>query len=52
MEGMMKEFEVSLEILNGIPAVVASGMAVGVLVVSAVSVCVSGFKALLKMIGR
>jgi len=52
MEGMMQEFEVSLEILNGIPTVVAGGMTAGVLVVSAVSAFVSGFKALLKMIGR
>lgn len=48
----MEEFEVSLEILEYIPAVVAGGMGVSILVVSAVSASVSGFKALLKMIGR
>ncbi len=48
----MQEFEVSLEILDQIPVVVAGGMAVGILVVSAVSLVVSGFKALLRMIGR
>jgi len=52
MEGMMQEFTVSYEILNEIPAVVAGGMAAGILVVSAVSAFVSGFKTLLKMIGR
>ncbi len=44
-------FEVSLEILDYIPFVVAGGMAVSVLVVSAVSLVVSGFKALLRIAG-
>ncbi len=45
-------FVVSLEILDYIPIVVAGGVAVSVLVVSAVSLVVSGFKALLRMVGR
>ncbi len=44
-------FEVSMEVLEYIPFVVAGGIAVSVLVVSAVSAFVSGFKALLKVIG-
>lgn len=48
----MEEFQVSLEILDYIPAVVAGGVGVSILVVSAVSAGVSGFKALLRMIGR
>lgn len=46
------EFAVSLEILDAMPTVIAGGMAVGVLVVSAVSVIVCGFKALLRLVGR
>ncbi len=45
-------FTVSLEILDYIPFAVAGGMTTSILVVSAVSLVVSGFKALLKMIGR
>ncbi len=47
----MQEFTVSYEILNEIPAVLGGGMAAGILVVSAVSAFVSGFKALLRMVG-
>ena len=46
------EFEVSLEILEAMPGVVLGGLGVSILVVSAVSVLASGFKALLRMIGR
>lgn len=46
------EFAVSLEILDQMPSVVAGGMVVSTLVVSAVSAFTCGFKALLKMIGR
>ncbi len=49
---MMEEFQVSLEILDSVSSVVASGMAVGVLVVCTVSAFTCGLKALLKMIGR
>lgn len=45
-------FEISLEVLEAMPGVVAAGFCAGVLVVSAVSLVVSGFKALIKMIGR
>lgn len=45
-------FQVSLEILDYIPVVVAGGMGVSILVVSGVSVCVSAFKAVLRIIGR
>ncbi len=48
----MEEFQISLEVMEAMPGVVAAGFASGVLVVSAVSVLVSGFKALLRMIGR
>lgn len=48
----MQEFVVSLEAVEAMPGVVAAGFAAGVLVVSAVSVVVSGFKALLRIIGR
>ena len=48
----MEEFQISLEVMESMPGVVAVGFAAGVLVVSAVSVVVSGFKALLRMIGR
>lgn len=51
MEGF-EVFSISLEILDSIPVVFSGGMAVSILIVSAVSVCVSGFKALLRMIGR
>lgn len=47
-----KVFEISLEIAEALPGVIAGGFAAGVFVVLAVSVCVSGFKALLHMIGR
>ncbi len=46
------EFAVNLEILDAVPTVIADGMAISVLVVSAVSAIACGFKALLKMIGR
>ena len=45
-------FEVSLEIVEGVPEVIAIGMAVSCLVVSAAGALVSGFKALLQLIGR
>lgn len=45
-------FEISLEILDCIPVVVIGGMGTALFVVSAVSVFVSGFKAVLRMIGR
>lgn len=48
----MEEFVISLEIAESIPGVVAVGFAAGALVVSAASLVVSGFKALLRMIGR
>lgn len=48
----MEEFVVSLEAVEAMPGVVAAGFAAGVLVVSAVSVVVSGFKAFIKMVGR
>lgn len=48
----MQEFVVSLEAVEAMSGVVAVGFAAGVLVVSAVSLIVSGFKALLRMIGR
>lgn len=46
-----KLFEISLEILDYVSAVVAGGFAAGALVVSAASLIVSGFKALLKLAG-
>lgn len=48
----MQEFVVSLEAVEGMPGVVAAGFAAGVLVVSAVSVVVSGFKAFIRIVGR
>lgn len=48
----MQEFVVSLEAVEALPGIVAGGFAAGVLVVSGVSVGVSAFKALLRMIGR
>ena len=48
----MAEFEISVEIMEALPGVLAAGFAAGVLVVSGVSACVSVFKALLRMIGR
>lgn len=48
----MQEFVVSLEAVEAMPGIVAVGFTVGVLVVSAVSVFVSGFRALLRMVGR
>ncbi len=48
---MQEAVEVSMEILGYIPFAVTGGIAVSVLVVSAVSVVASGFKALLRMIG-
>lgn len=47
----MQEFVVSLEAVEAMPGVVAAGFAAGVLVVSAASLIVSGFKALLKLAG-
>ncbi len=44
--------EVSLEIVDAIPAVVSLGMTSACLVVLTVGVLVSGFKALLQLIGR
>lgn len=48
----MQEFVVSLEAVEAMPGVVAAGFAAGVLVVSAVSVVVSGFKAFIRIAGR
>lgn len=48
----MEEFQISLEVMEAMPGVVAAGFAAGVLVVSGVSVIVSAFKALLRIIGR
>ncbi len=48
----MQEFQLSTEIIASIPVAVAIGFSSGALVVSAVSAFVSGFKALLKMMGR
>lgn len=48
----MQEFVISLEAVEVMPGVVAVGFAAGVLVVSGVSVIVSAFKALLRIIGR
>ncbi len=48
----MQEFVVSLEAVEAMPGVVATGFAAGVLVVSGVSVIVSAFKAFIRMIGR
>jgi len=44
--------EVSLDIVDAVPAVVALGMTSACLVVLAVGALVSGFKALLQLIGR
>ncbi len=44
--------EVSLEIMEAVPAVMALGMTSACLVVSAAGALVSGFKALIHMIGR
>ena len=44
--------EISTEIFEAMRGAVAAGMAVSCLVVVAASVVVSGFKALLRMIGR
>lgn len=48
----MEEFVMSLEAVEAMPGIVAAGFAAGVLVVSGVSVVVSAFKALLRVIGR
>ena len=48
----MQELVLNLEVVEAMPAVMAAGFASGVLVVSAVSVLVSGFKAFIRMIGR
>lgn len=48
----MEEFVVNLEVMEALPLVVGVGFASGVLVVSAVSLVVSGFKALLRVMGR
>lgn len=48
----MQEFVVSLEAVEAMPGIVAAGFAAGVLVVSAVSVVVSGFKAFIRIAGR
>ena len=44
--------EISTEILDVMPMVIAAGAASSCLVVVAMSVIVSGFKALIRMIGR
>ena len=48
----MEEFQISLEVMEAMPRVVAAGFAAGVLVVSGVSVVVSAFKAFIRIIGR
>ncbi len=48
----MEEFQVSLEILDAMPSVVAGGIAISSVVVCAVSALTCGFKALLRMIRR
>lgn len=48
----MQEFVVNLEAVEAMPGIVAAGFAAGVLVVSAVSVVVSGFKAFIRIAGR
>lgn len=45
-------FEVSLDILEGMPGVIAAGMAASFLVVSAAGALVGGFKALINLMGR
>ena len=50
MEGAI--LEVSLEIMDAVPAVVALGMTSACLVVLTVGALVSGFRALIKLIGR
>lgn len=52
MQDVVEEFVVNVEVLEAMPGVVAAGFASGVLVVSAVSALVSGFKAFIKMVGR
>lgn len=47
----MQEFVVSLEAVEAMPGVVAVGFAVGVLVVSGVSVIASAFKTFFKIAG-
>lgn len=51
MEGF-EVFSISLEILDSVPVVFAGGMGISIVVVSAVSLFVSGFKALLRVAGR
>lgn len=46
------EFVVSTEIMQGVPEAVAIGFTSAILVVSAVSAAASGFKALLRVVGR
>lgn len=43
---------VSLDIVDAMPGVIAAGMVVSCLVVSAVGALVGGFKALISLIGR
>lgn len=45
-------FDVSLEVMDAVPAVVALGMTSACLVVLTVGALVSGFKALIRLIGR
>ena len=49
---MKEELQISLEVMEAMPGVVAAGFAAGVLVVSGVSVVVSAFKAFIRIIGR
>ena len=44
--------EVSLEVMDAVPAVLALGMTSACIVVLTVGALVSGFKALLRLIGR
>lgn len=44
--------EISTEIFEAMSGAVAGGMAASIIIVSAMSVVVSGLKALLRMIGR
>ena len=48
----MAEFVINLGAVEAMPGVAAVGFSAGVVVVSGVSVIVSAFKALLRIIGR
>ena len=53
LEVLMEDvLTVSLDIVDAMPGVIAAGMAVSCLVVSAAGALVGGFKALISLIGR